>query len=471
MKLLLRTLRAPIAACLLLASGVLLAASPEPGDERVAALQSAYTRAVTPGEQADLYRPLFASVLQRVQRSYATEVDLSALAVAILGVLEPLTPGTGDPAQVFSSSINAALRTLDPYSRYLNARSYGDARSDSSGSFVGLGLEVEASDGVVRVVAPMSGSPAARAGVQAGDLILRVDDQSLLGVPLADAIARMRGQPGTPVALTIRRPGAGNEITVALTRETIRRQPLRWSMEGDVLVLRLGTFSGAVTSALQQAISEATTGGAPRGVVLDLRGNPGGLLREAVTTADIFLSQGEIVSLRGRTPSNQRSWQADAAELLAGVRLVVLIDRRSASASELVAAALQDNQRATVMGQRSFGKGTVQTTFTLGEEVNGALKLTTSLYHAPSGRSVQKTGVTPDIELVVPSQPQASRGDDDGREVLPKTGQSRPSTTQVEQNRCAPLHNANDPALSCAVAYLLAGDMDLFLAKLAAQRP
>ena len=468
----LRTLRALIAGCLLLASGAALAASPTPVEDQLPSLQSAYMLAVTPGAQADLYRELFPRVLQRVQRSYAAEVDLSALAAAALGVLEPLAPGTGEPAQVFARSINAALRTLDPYSRYLNAQSYGDARSDSSGSFVGLGLEVEASDGAVRVVAPMAGSPAERAGVLAGDFILRVDDQPLLGLPLADAIARMRGLPGTPVALTIRRTGSGSEITVALTRAMIKRQLLRWSMEADVLVLRLGSFSGAVTSALQQAIAEATATGVPRGVVLDLRGNPGGLLREAVTTADTFLNQGEIVSVRGRTASNQRTWQADAAELLAGVRLVVLIDRRSASASELVAAALQDNGRATVMGQQSFGKGTVQTTFMLGEEVNGALRLTTSVYHAPSGRSVQKTGVTPDIELLALSPPQGSRGEVDGHQMLTETNQLQQlPKTQVDQSRCGSLHKASDAALSCAVAYLLAGNRDHFLAGLTAQLP
>lgn len=458
MKFLLRTLRAPAAACLLLASGAILADAPPSGDDRTALLQSAYARAVKPGDLADLYRELFASVLQRVQRSYATEVDLSALAAAALNVIEPLAPGTGDPAQVFSQSINAALGTLDPYSRYLAPRNSGEERSDPSGSFSGLGLEVESSGGAVRVVAPMSGSPAERAGMQPGDLILRVDDQPLLGMPLADAITRMRGQPGTPVALTIRRTGIDNEITVALTRETVRRQPLRWTMEGEVLVLRVGSFSGAVTSALQQAIADATVAGAPRGVVLDLRGNPGGLLREAIMTADAFLSQGDIVSLRGRTPGNQRSWRADAAELLTGVKLVVLIDRRSASASELVAAALQENGRATVMGQRSFGKGTVQSTYRLGDESKGALKLTTSFYHAPSGRSVQKTGVTPDIELVTTLQ-------------LPETGQTPLPRLQVEQGRCASLHKASDPALSCALAYLLAGDMDVFSARAAGLRP
>ncbi|MET0543585.1 MAG: S41 family peptidase [Variovorax sp.] len=471
MRLHFRTLRAFAAGSLLLAGAAALAASPTSGDDSLASLQSAYGRAVTPGEHADLYRELLANVLKRVQRSYATEVDLSALAAAALNLVEPLAPGTGNPAQVFSKAMNAALATLDPYSRYLDARAYGNERGDSNGRFGGLGLEVESSLGGVRVVAPISDSPAARAGVRPGDLILRVDDQSLIGMPLADAIARMRGQPGTQVSLTIRRTGLDNDISVSLTRDTIRRQALRWNMEGDVLVLRVGTFSGSVAAALQQAIADATASQAPRGVVLDLRGNPGGLLREAVMTADTFLSEGEIVSLRGRTAANQRTWHADAAELLAGVRLVVLIDRRSASASELVAAALQENGRATVMGERSFGKGTVQSTYALGEETKGALKLTTSFYHGPSGRSVHKTGVAPDIELVNSVQRQGARGEEDRHAAPPATGQSQLPKVRVEQDRCAPANKAaTDPALSCALAYLHAGDRELFLARVSGEQ-
>jgi carboxyl-terminal processing protease len=277
-------------------------------------------------------------------------------------------------------------------------------------------------------------------------------------VPLNDAIARMRGKPGTPVALTIKR-GVDEEITLTVTRDTIRRQALRASMEGDVLVLRLGSFSGAVASALQKAIQEATASATPRGVILDLRGNPGGLLREAVLTADTFLRGGEIVSLRGRTGGPQRSWQADATELLPDVPLVVLVDRRSASASELVAAALQENGRATVIGQRSFGKGTVQSTYPLGGELKSALKLTTSIYHGPSGRTVQKNGVTPDIELLTAAP---ARGDASRMEAMDFIA---PTATQVEQSRCAALHPAPDATISCAIAFLQAGDRSLFLAK------
>jgi carboxyl-terminal processing protease len=453
------TLRASAAAWLLLAAGASLATTAPP-DDPVADLQAAYARAVPPGEQAEFYKDLFANVLQRVQRSYATEVDLRKLAAAARKSIEERRAEESAPAEVFGQAMNAALRTLDNYSRYLDPRARGEDRASSSGSFGGLGMEVEPAEGAVRVVAPMPDSPAWKAGVQTGDLIVRVDEQSLAGVPLADAIARMRGQPGTPVTITIRRIGQPEEFTVALTRDTIRRQVLRWNMEGEVLVLRLGVFNTAVAASLQQAIQEATAAHTPRAVVLDLRGNPGGLLREAVLTADTFLSQGAIVSLHGRTPGNQRSWQADASELLPGTPMVVLIDRRSASASELVAAALQENGRAVVMGQRSFGKGTVQTTFSLGEEVKGALKLTTSYYHGPSGRTVQAAGVTPDVELLAATA------------TAPTTSVSdQVPRARIEQAHCGGVIKAPDPALSCAVAYLQAGSLDDFLARVAPPTP
>jgi carboxyl-terminal processing protease len=459
MKPLLPALRLPIAAGLLLAACSTLAASPGAGEDPVQALQAAYVRAVAPGAQADGFRDLIATVFARVQRSYATEVDVSSLSAEAIKVLEPLQPGAAEPRVVFAKAINAALATLDPYSRYLEPRAPGS--EGAGGSFGGVGLELEPGDGAVRVIAPIPGSPAAQAGVRAGDLIVRIDDQPLTGNSMADAIARMRGAPGTAVSITVRRSGISDDFTVALKRETIRRQAVLWHMEGEVLVVRLACFSSAVTGTLRQAIEQASAAGVPRGFVLDLRGNPGGLLAEAVRTADTFLSKGDIVSLRGRTPGNQRSWQADPEELLAGVPMVVLVDRRSASASELVAAALQDNHRATVMGQRSFGKGTVQTTYALDEEKKGMLKLTSAFYLGPSGRSVQKTGVFPDIELLAaPASPKEAAGEREAP-VPPGIPMAR-----VEQAQCSAVVKAADAALACAVDYLRAGGVDAFTAGL-----
>jgi carboxyl-terminal processing protease len=453
------TLRAMAAICLALAASAAAASFPGATDEPLASLQAAFARSVTPGEQADRHQMLMGTVFARIHRSYATEADLHAVAAAATKVLEALPPGEGDPAEVFRKSVNAGLRVLDPYSRYLDPRAHAADRAESSGSFVGLGLEVEAGDGGVRVVATMPGSPATRAGLQSGDTIVRVDDEPMQGVPLADAIARMRGEAGTPVSVTVRRADLPEPFTLALVRDTIRRQSLRWNMEGDVLVLRLGGFRGRVTTELEEAVAQASAARAPKAAVLDLRGNPGGLLREAVTVADAFLSQGEIVSVRGRLPSNQRRWQADAAELLAGLPMVVLIDRRSASAAELVADALQDHGRAKVMGQRSFGKGSVQATYSLGPEM-GALKLTTSLYHGPSGRTVQRAGVLPDIELLAPQRP-ARAGADAVTE--PSMSDAQAPRVQVEQARCAALYKVPDPGLACAIAYLQAADLEAFV--------
>ena len=473
-------LRAVAAASLLygggICGGISFAASSPPStdDEAIAPLQGAYARSVVAGDQALRYQALFATVLQRVKRSHATPVDLAGLAATALKVVEPLPPGAGEPAEVFKKAMQEVLRTLDPHTRYLDARTHANERSESGGSFGGLGLEVESSAGAVRVVAPMPGSPAARAGLTTGDLIVRVDDLPLLGVPLSEAIARMRGEPGTPVIITVRRVGVEQEFPVALTRDTIRRQVLRWSMEGDVLVLRLGAFSGTVSASLAQAIAEATAGAAragesgvageagPRAVVLDMRGNPGGLLHEAVKVADAFLGKGDIVSLRGGSSSRQRAWQADAGELLAGVPMVVLIDGRSASASELVADTLQHHGRAVVMGQRSFGKGSVQTTFPLGGDM-GALKLTTALYHGPSGETVHRVGVAPDIELL---------GIAAGNSLVPAgTALSRVAQARVDPLRCAAAIKERDPALSCALAYLRAGSVDAFVASVAEVTP
>ena len=459
-----RILRAPAAAWLLVAGGMSFAASPPVTEALLAPLTSAYLRAVEPGDEAELYRELFEPVLERVHRSYAHEVDVPALIAVALKTVESLAPQSGEPAEVFKNTINAALATLDPHTRYLDPRAQSFHRSTVTGAFGGLGLQVDMVEGLVRVVSPIPDTPAARAGLQSGDLIVSFDGEPVQGMALADAIFRMRGEPGTPITLTIRRTGYGDDFSVWLVRETIRTEALRWSMEGDVLVLRLARVTRSVPVALETAIAEATATRQPRGVVLDMRGNGGGLFRQAVMTADVFLSEGDIVSLRSRTTANGRTWQADPAELLAGVPMVVLIDGRSASAAELVAAALQENGRATVMGQRSFGKGSIQAIIPLGAD-KGALRLTTGLYLGPSGRSVQRTGVGPDIELVATpgTTAGAQRREADRARALPGAEEPLPPKARVEASRCAPAQ-AKDPPLACAIALLDAGAIDTFVA-------
>jgi carboxyl-terminal processing protease len=340
-------------------------------------------------------------------------------------------------------------------------------RGSITGRFGGLGLQVDMVEGLVRVVAPMPGSPAERAGLQSGDLIVRFDDQPVQGMTLTQAVFRMRGEPGTPIELMIRRGAEEDLLRVSLVRELIGREPVRWSREGDVVVLRVASFTGMVSPALGRAISAASAAGAPRAIVLDLRGNTGGLFRQALITADTFLGKGEIVSLRGRTGANRRTWRADVDEQFAGVPMVVLIDGRSASAAELVAAALQENGRATVMGQRSFGKGSVQSMISLGDG-KGMLRLTTGLYYGPSGRSVQRTGVGPDIELV-PAQEPGARGrrrEADRANAMAGADEPLPPRARVEESRCAPARKDLDPGIACALALIEAGGIDGFMVAL-----
>jgi C-terminal peptidase prc len=464
----LRAVAATLAAWLLAACGASFAASPTVTDEMLAPLTSAYVRVVKPGADVELYRDLFGTVLRRVDRNHALEVDVPALIEAALKVIEPLEPQSGEPVDVFKKAINAALNSLDPHSRYLDSRAQVNERSALTGSFGGLGLQVEMADGLLRVVAPIPDTPAARAGLQRGDLIVRFDGEPVTGMELNDAVARMRGQPGTPITLTVRRADLSEELTVLLVRDTIRTQSVRWNMEGDVLVLRLMRFTGAVSGALEKAIDEASATRTPRAVVLDMRGNGGGLLRQGVMTADAFLNEGDIVSLRGRAAGNQRSWRADPRERLPGIPMVVLIDGRTASAAELVAAALQENGRATVMGQRSFGKGSVQSILSLGED-KGALRLTTALYHGPSGRTVQRTGVGPDVELVPEAVAAVTRArrEADRAQALPGADEPLPPKARLEQSRCPSPRKDFDPALACAIAFLEAGGLEMFLGTLA----
>ncbi len=438
---------------------------PPPDEDIVANWQDAYTRAVLPGEQADFHRELLVSLVRRVKRSHAMEVDLGAVAGAATKYLGDLPPQAGDPQEVFRRSVNAALRTLDPQSRYLDARTHANERSASSGSFGGIGIEVEPGARSLRILNVVADAPAARAGLLAGDVIVRVDGNAVDGVPVQDTLEKLRGAPGTQLSLTVERGPAKAEHTFPLTRDTIRRQVLRTAMEGDVLVLKLSGFSGPVSTSVAAAINAAADQ-KPRALVLDLRGNPGGLLREAIRLADTFLAKGDIVSERGsNNPGRYRTWAADEEELAAGLPMVVLLDKGSASASELVADALQFHGRATVMGQQSYGKGSVQTTFSLGEG-KGAVKLTTSLYHGPSGKTLHRVGVTPDLEIATATKAAARTAVDRPDVPVTDVREAGKAKARIDPARCAAL-KPGDPELSCALDYLAADSLDKFAAKTA----
>ncbi|MGH6728248.1 MAG: S41 family peptidase [Pseudolabrys sp.] len=308
-----------------------------------------------------------------------------------------------DDAKLIASAINGMVGGLDPHSNYMDAKSYGEMQVDTNGQFGGLGMEVTMTDGLVKVVSPIDDTPASKAGILAGDIITRVDDEPITGLALDAVVAKLRGPVGSQVKLEISRKDQANPIDVTLTRKTIKVRSVTDRDEGDnVGYIRITQFSEPTTDELKAAIKDLA-GKIPdaqlKGFILDLRNNPGGLLDQAVSVSDAFLKQGEIVSMRGRAPDESQRFDAKAGDLTHGKPLIVLINGGSASAAEIVAGALQDQKRATILGTRSFGKASVQTIIPLGDG-DGALRLTTARYYTPSGRSIQAQGITPDIEVL-----------------------------------------------------------------------
>ena len=335
-------------------------------------------------EASDTYRTLnlFGDVFERVRADYVEKPDDSKLV---------------------ESAINGMLAGLDPHSGYMTPSSFRDMQVQTRGEFGGLGIEVTMEDGLIKVVAPIDDTPAAKAGIMANDIITRLNDEAAQGLTIDQAIDKMRGPVNTKIKLTIVRKGSDKPIEVTIVRDIIRVKSVRWHPEGsDVGYIRVTQFSEQTTDGLKQAINDLNSQlGADKikGYVLDLRNNPGGLLDQAISVSATFLEKGEIVSTRGRNPEETQRFNARHGAMIKGKPLIVLINGGSASASEIVAGALQDQKRATLIGTRSFGKGSVQTIIPLGGG-NGALRLTTARYYTPSGHSIQATGITPDIEVL-----------------------------------------------------------------------
>ncbi len=324
-------------------------------------------------EQLDLFGDIF----ERVRSQYVEEVD---------------------EAELIESAINGMLASLDPHSSYLAPKNFEDMRVQTKGEFGGLGIEVTMEDGFVKVVAPIDETPAANAGMQAGDFITHLDGESVLGLTLSDAVERMRGKVGEDIVITVVREGAAEPFDVTITRDVIKIRAVRARTEGDVGVIRITTFNEQTFENLESGLKDVTAEiGADKikGYVIDLRNNPGGLLNQAISVSDAFLEKGEIVSTRGRNPEDSERYNAEAGDLTNGKPIVVLINGGSASASEIVAGALQDHRRAIILGAKSFGKGSVQTIMPLAGQ--GAMRLTTARYYTPSGRSIQGLGIEPDI--------------------------------------------------------------------------
>ncbi|HET9573529.1 MAG TPA: S41 family peptidase [Methyloceanibacter sp.] len=328
---------------------------------------------------SEIYRQLdlFGEVLERVRSDYVEKPDDSKL---------------------IEAAINGMLTALDPHSAYLNPKHFRDMQVQTRGEFGGLGIEVTMENGVVKVVSPIEDTPAAKAGIMSGDLITALDKEQIQGLTLQEAVEKMRGPVNSPITLTIVRKGVEDPFDVKVTRDVIHINPVKYNAEGDdVGYIRITTFNEQTTANLQKAIDDLKKQLGPKlkGYVIDLRNNPGGLLDQAISVSDAFLDQGAIVLTRGRNLEETQRSNARPGDLTDGKELIVLINGGSASASEIVAGALQDHHRATILGTRSFGKGSVQTIIPLGS--NGALRLTTARYYTPSGRSIQAKGIEPEV--------------------------------------------------------------------------
>ena len=333
---------------------------------------------------ADTYKQLnlFGDIFERVRAHYVEKPDDSKLV---------------------ESAINGMLNGLDPHSSYMDPKSFRDMQVQTRGEFGGLGIEVTMEDGLVKVVAPIDETPAAKAGVLAGDVITHLDDEAVQGLTLNQAVEKMRGQVNTKIRLKVMRKGADKPIEITIVRDIIRVRSVRSRVEGeDVGYIRLTQFNEQTTDGLKKAladIAEKIPQEKLRGYIIDMRNNPGGLLDQAISVSDAFLERGEIVSTRGRDADETQRFNARSGDLAKNKPIIILINGGSASASEIVAGALQDHKRATLIGSRSFGKGSVQTIIPLGSG-NGALRLTTARYYTPSGKSIQAKGIIPDIEVL-----------------------------------------------------------------------
>jgi carboxyl-terminal processing protease len=335
------------------------------------------TYSATP-QNSEIYRKLdlFGDILERVRNDYVEKPD---------------------DAQLIDSAINGMLASLDPHSAYLNPKNFNDMRINTTGEFGGLGIEVTMENGVVKVVAPIDETPAAKAGVLANDLITHLDGEQIVGLTLEQAVEKMRGPVNTPITLTIVRKGKDDPFEMKIVRDKITIAAVRSRVENDVIYVKISTFNEQTHNNLVKQVEahKKSVAGKLKGYVIDLRNNPGGLLDQAIAVSDDFLEKGAIVLTKGRNLDETQRSNARPGDITEGKPIVVLVNGGSASASEIVAGALQDHKRAQVIGTRSFGKGSVQTIIPLGQ--NGAIRLTTARYYTPAGRSIQAKGIDPDI--------------------------------------------------------------------------
>ncbi len=352
---------------------------------------------------------LFADVLARVRSDYVVDVD---------------------NGEMIEDAINGMLQSLDPHSSYVNPEAFRDLQVDTSGEYGGLGMEVTMEDGFVKVISPIDDTPAKRGGIKAGDYITEIEGKSIMGVSLTEAVDQMRGKPGEPITITVVTEGE-EPREVSLTREKIKRQIVKFEVKDGFGYVRIAQFNEKAEEGLRAAVTSLRKemGGNIPGLVLDLRGNPGGLLDQSIKVSSVFLDGGEVVSTRGRVASDTERYNGERGEMVKGVPLVVLIDGASASASEIVAGAIQDRGRGLIVGMTSFGKGSVQSIIPLRGGRDGALRLTTQRYYTPSGRSIQGTGIDPDIAV--------SAVPDDGKTRMSRREADLPNAIENEDDETA----------------------------------
>lgn len=352
---------------------------------RQAGSESSSESPLDSSENTYKYLRLFGDVFERVREKYVEQVS---------------------DEQLIKHAINGMLGNLDPHSAYLDEEDFKQMQVSTQGKFGGLGIEVTMENGFVKVVSPIDGTPAYRAGVVAGDLITHLDGKPVMGLSLSEAVKKMRGEVGTKIDITIRREGVKEPVEITITRDIIKIESVKHEIFDNIGYIRITSFNKNTQNGLKSAIEEIKSAAEKNdrnviGYILDLRNNPGGLLNQAISVSDSFLNQGEIVSIRGRNQEDTKRDNATKGDLINGTPLIVLINSGSASASEIVAGAIQDHRRGIIMGTKSFGKGSVQTIIGLPE--NGAMRLTTARYYTPSGRSIQAKGIEPDI-LVKPAR-------------------------------------------------------------------
>ncbi|MCW1841396.1 S41 family peptidase [Prosthecomicrobium hirschii] len=363
---------------------------------------------------AETYRQLnlFGDVFERIRSDYVEQPD---------------------DAKLIEAAINGMLSSLDPHSSYMSPKNFRDMQVQTRGEFGGLGIEVTMEDQTLKVVSPIDDTPAHRAGVRAGDIILQLDGENVQGMTLNQAVDKMRGPVNSAITLTVKRDGATDPLEIKIVRDIIRIKSVRSRIEGDIGYVRITQFNEQTFEGLRDSIEKISREIGPdklKGYVLDLRNNPGGLLDQAISVSDAFLEKGEVVSTRGRNAEETQRYNARPGDLTRGKPVIVLVNGGSASASEIVAGALQDHRRATILGSRSFGKGSVQTIIPLG--ANGAIRLTTARYYTPAGRSIQAKGIEPDIE-VLQEAPAELKGKDDTKGEAGLKGHLKNPTDATEE--------------------------------------